>query len=261
MASKKNGHKTQKAGTKKSIIHTKSIKNIYIIVFAFVFASVGALFIYKSNAANFTTTFVKSGKFPTSSKGSEYWQQYSLHIKYPGTVSAEFQFSKIDNAKLYLNRVDCSVPDCFQQINSLTGSSPLTLSNAVEPGIYHIGIRGIPRGGNSYNLKVSYPATDDYVAPTVKVNSPVFGSVVSGKSVPVSGTASDPSGMKSVVIHIKKPTETTNLLTLPATADLNNWSSVLDSTALPNGTYSVSLVATDNVGNTVHVGHSFEIVN
>lgn len=84
------------------------------------------------------------------------------------------------------------------------------------------------------------PPPADVTAPTVSITSPLNGATVSG-STSLQATASDAVGVTSVVFRVNGSTI--------ATDTSSPYSATLDTTSYSNGSYTLTAVATDAVGN------------
>jgi glucose/arabinose dehydrogenase/PKD repeat protein len=85
------------------------------------------------------------------------------------------------------------------------------------------------------------PPAPDTTPPTVSLTAPAAGSTVSGAAVPVTATAADDVGVASVEFRVGS--------TVIGTDTSAPYSATWNTTALANGSYSVSAVARDAAGN------------
>jgi photosystem II stability/assembly factor-like uncharacterized protein len=90
-------------------------------------------------------------------------------------------------------------------------------------------------------------------APITRVVIPVNGATVSGNSAVLDATASSPEGMSTVKFEVSGGLLSDQVVAA-ATPTIYGWLAQWNTTAVPNGSYSVQSVATDDEGTTVTSG-------
>jgi hypothetical protein len=166
----------------------------------------------------------------------------STLVTFNATVSDNIA---IANVSLYLNGVLNQTS--FSGLNNTNYIFPLTIPN----GVYTWNIKACDSSENcafssaNRSLTINTSASDT-TPPQIQFGSstPADNSVLSQNFIPVSVTASDSSGIQSIVVHLY---DSNNVLVDTQTSATSSFS--LSFTNLASGTYYINATTIDNAGN------------
>src|SRR5207248_2484958 len=136
---------------------------------------------------------------------------------------------KVDGANL--GAEDTASPFSITWNTTAVANGPHTLSAIARDG-----------AGNTAASAVSVMVNNDLTAPTVSMTAPAAGATVSGSAVTVSATASDNVGVVGVQFLVDGASAGAEVTAAPYTMAWN-------STAVANGTHTLSARARDAAGN------------
>lgn len=195
------------------------------------------------NAQYYSPPYLFNGARPTiSSIPTSFNYGDTISIQTPDAAS----IAKVSLVSLGADTHTLDMNQHFVPLTFTTGSGALTVSsptsaNVAPPGYYMVFIvngSGVP----SVASIVHIGAPVDTTPPTVSMSAPANGATVSGNSVVVSANASDNVAVGNVQFLLDGSPLGSPVLQAPYTL---NW----DSTAVANGTHTLSARATDTAGN------------
>ncbi|MGZ4488008.1 MAG: Ig-like domain-containing protein [Nocardioides sp.] len=143
--------------------------------------------------------------------------------------------------------------------STVTGTSSWSTSlgtTGLADGTHSLTARATDTSGNTASTSVSVTVSNpvpDTTAPTVSVASPTSGSTVAG-AFTVSGTAADATSVAAVQVQVDGGA-------WQAASGTTSWSLPLDTTALANGSHSLTARATDPSGKSGTATAAFTVDN
>ena len=167
---------------------------------------------------------------------------YEIMGVQPGTMSVSVSWSGSNDIDCYI----CTSADYTNYLaRGYTTSNPETCSyDITTAGTYYVAVRMYTSSASptAYTATVSYytDANGDYTTPTVSITSPSNGATVSG-TISVTATASDNVGVSYTQMRIDSGSWTTD------SSSPYSWS--IDTTALSEGSHSITVQAYDEAGN------------
>ncbi|MEM9290996.1 MAG: PKD domain-containing protein [Acidobacteriota bacterium] len=159
-------------------------------------------------------------------------------------------------------------------------SGQILCTDTTAPYECHLDANDFPTGNLTYRAR-AWDACDNFRItgtrstqtvrePLGNLEAPVDGSTVAGPAVSITGWAMDPDGIDSVAVTVgglpAGPTQSVtrtdvcNAIAIPDPDCPNvGWSADFDTTTLPNGTYPVRAVVTDDAGYSTTLGNGHDI--
>jgi hypothetical protein len=124
-------------------------------------------------------------------------------------------------------------------------------TTALSDGSHTITATAIDSVGRSISASVSVTVSN--APPSVSISSPQAGATVSS-TVTISGFASSPAGITSVLVQVDS--------NAPVTASgTNGWSTTIDTTTLTGGAHTITATATDSLGRSSSTSISVTVSN
>lgn len=148
-----------------------------------------------------------------------------------------------------------NVVDTVSVVAAGDGSWSVPGANALPEGIYQVNIEAVDEAGNTSTLDSSMEL--DVTAPVTTVTTPADGSVIADTTPSFAGTSEPGSALEVVVTD-----DMGNIIaTLTTTADVMTgmWATDELAAELANGSYTVTVNAEDDAGNTSSAQTTFEV--
>jgi hypothetical protein len=157
------------------------------------------------------------------------------------TVSGQFTVAGSASDNVRVSQVAVSVDGgSYTAVAGTTSWSTQLSATALTAGTHSVTARATDSSGNQATTSVTVTVADT-TPPVIAISAPTSGSTVSG-TITVAGSASDNAGVAKVELAVDG--------SYSAAQGTTAWTASLDTTALSNGSHTLTARATDTSGNT-----------